>query len=75
MDRFEGIVTDLRRVDLVTNLENALLLQLVDRLEKSGKINSSEKLSLKDVIETEDGEPRAGDVTEKLKKELKNKKY
>ena len=43
----------------------------MDRLEKSGKINTGEKLRLKDVIEDENGEPRAGDVTEKLKKELR----
>jgi len=52
MDRIGDIVTEVSRMDVVTNLEYAMSLQLVDRLEKSGKINSSEKLRVKDVIET-----------------------
>ena len=71
MDRFEDMVTEVDRIELATNLKYALSLQFVDRLEKSGKINTGEKLRLKDVIEDENGEPRAGDVTEKLKKELR----
>ena len=71
IDIYEDMVTGVRRVDLVNNLEYALSLQFVDRLEKSGKINSNEKLRLKDVIETGDGEPRAGDVREKLEEELR----
>ena len=42
MDRFDEMVTEVRRVDLVNNLEYALALQFVDRMEKSGKINSGE---------------------------------
>ena len=71
MDRFEDMVMEVDRIELATNLKYALSLQFVDRLEKSGKINTGEKLRLKDVIEDENGEPRAGDVTEKLKKELR----
>jgi len=56
MEIFEYMVTEVRKVDLVTNLEYALSLQFVDRLEKSGKKNSIEKLRLKDVLKTEDGE-------------------
>ena len=48
-----------------------MLLQFVDRLEKSGEINISEKLRLKDLIETKDGEPRVCNVVEILKKELR----
>ena len=38
---------------------------------RSGKINGGENLWLKNVIETEDGEPWADDITDRLKIELK----
>ena len=40
MDRFEDMVTEVDRIELGTNLKYALSLQFVDRLEKSGKINT-----------------------------------
>ena len=72
MDRFEDIFTEVRRVYFVTNLEYALQLQFVDRLEKIRNINSNEKLRLKNLIENEDRKLRAHDVTEKSMKELNN---
>ena len=71
MDKFEVIVTETDKVNLEANLKYALSLQFMDRLEKSKKINSSEKLRLKDRIEDVDGNPRAGNVNEYLTKELK----
>ena len=65
------LVTEVDRIELVANLKYALPLQFVDRLEKSGKINTGEKLRLKDAMEDENGEPREGDVTENMKKELR----
>ena len=44
MDRFQHMVTEVRKIDLVNTLEYALSLQFVDRLEKNGMINSSKKL-------------------------------
>ena len=62
MDRFEYMVTEVKRVDLVTHLEYALLLQFTDRLEKCGKIFIYKKSELKNMLEYENGEPRAGNV-------------
>ena len=50
-DRFEDMVREERRVNLVTNLEFVFLLQFFDRLDKSGKIVTSEKRSLTDMKE------------------------
>ena len=71
IDKFEERVTETEKMDLATNIKYALSLQFVDRLEKDGKINAGEKLRLKDSIEDNNGELRAGDVSEHLKKELR----
>ena len=42
------------------NLKYALSLQFMEHLEKSKKIDSSEKLRLKDAIEDAYGNPRVG---------------
>ena len=47
MDRFEDIVTGLRRIYLETYLEYVLSLQFVDRLEKSRKKSYFLELTLK----------------------------
>ena len=54
MNRFEDIMIEMKSVDLVNSSEYAVSLQFVDRLKRSGKMNSSEKLTLTDVIETID---------------------
>ena len=38
MDKFEDMITEVDRVELAANLKYAMLLQFVNRLEKSGKI-------------------------------------
>ena len=42
--------------------------------EEGGKINSNEKWRLKDLLEDVDGNPRAGETMENMKKELKRLK-
>ena len=44
LDRFEEIITETDKVDLATNLHYALSIQFMERLEKSNKINTGEKL-------------------------------
>ena len=46
------------------NLEYAVSLQFVDRLEKDRKIKFSKKVILREVVLTFDGEPRAGNIVE-----------
>ena len=46
-------------------------LQFLERLEKSGKVNAVEKKMLRDILEDADGNPRAGEILELMKKELK----
>ena len=41
------------------------------RLEKSSKISTRERLKLKDMMEDLNGEPKAGDVAENMKKHLR----
>ena len=76
IDRFEEMVTEIEAVKLVDRLKYALSAQFVDRLEESGKINSNEKLRLKDILEDMEGNPKEGDsdTMELMKKELKRLK-
>ena len=55
-------------------MKYALSLQFADRLEDGGKINSNEKLRLKDILEDVEGNPKDGDTMEAMKKELKRLK-
>ena len=70
IDRLKEGVTEIEAVRLVDRLKYALSAQFVDRLEESGKINSNEKLRLKDILEDVDGNPKEGDnnTMELLKK-------
>merc|ERR1711895_126566 len=49
-------------------------LQFLERLEKSSKVNAVERKMLRDILEDADGNPRAGDTLELMKKELKRMK-
>ena len=60
-----------KKLNLTTNINYALCIQFIDRLKKNNKINSGEKLRLKDTIENENGEPKDGNIHLNLKRELK----
>ena len=70
MDRFEEMMKETKIMGLVRNLECALSLQFLDRLEKNGKIDSDDKHRLKDTIETKDRQPRDGNVAERMRKQV-----
>ena len=74
LDKFEKIMVDMKKLDLIKNLNFAILLQYIERLKKSGKISSEERLRLKDEIETKEGGPRVIDPAERVRNELKNMK-
>ena len=40
IDKFDYMITDEDRVELVANMKYVLLLQFVDKFEMSGKINT-----------------------------------
>ena len=74
IDNFDEMVMEVETLELARRLKYALSSQFVDRLEESGKINSTEKLRLKDILEDADGNPKAGQTMETMKKELKRLK-
>ena len=74
IDNFDEMLIEVETLNLAGRLKYALSSQFVDRLEESGKINPTEKLWLKDILEDTDGNPKAGDTTETMKKELKRLK-
>ena len=47
-DRFGKMMTEVRKLDLAANLNFAMTLQFMDRLEKNGKLSSDERMRLKD---------------------------
>ena len=59
-------MAEVKKLDLATNLNFAITLQFMDRLEKNGKISSDERMRLKDKIETEDGKPKDGDSAKNI---------
>lgn len=70
MGRFENMVTKMKRLNLVNMLFNCNLWT-----EWKGVVNSGDKVSLKDVIETEHGKPRVGDLIEKLRRNRGMEEY
>ena len=64
-------MAEVKKLDLANNLNFAMMLQFMERLEKSGKISSDEKMRLKDEIETKEGKPKVADPAERVQKELK----
>ena len=74
LDDFEEMVTEVESVRLADRLRYALSSQFIERLEAGGKINSGEKLRLKDILEDVDGNPKVGNTMEEMKKELKKLK-
>ena len=74
MDRFGDMIVEMKKIRLAENLEYAMGLQFLERLEKSSKVNTVEKKMLRDILEDADGNPRAGEILELMKKELKRMK-
>ena len=73
-DRFGKMMAEARKLDLAANMNFAMTLQFMDRLEKNRKLSSDEKMRLRDEIETKVGEPRYVDTAERVQKELKRMK-
>jgi len=67
-------MTETKKVDLATNLEYALTLQFMDRLEKERKISSDERMRSKDEIETKEGKSKVKNSAERVQKELRRMK-
>ena len=74
IDRFGDMLTEMKKIKLAENLDFALGLQFLERLEKSGKVNAVEKRILRDVLEDVDGNPKEGEKVELMKKDLSNMK-
>merc|ERR1712237_300771 len=74
IDNFDEMLIEMTNLRIAERLEYAVSAQFVDRLEENGKINATEKLRLKDILEDQDGKPKAGDTTEQMKRELKRLK-
>ena len=74
MDRFGDMIVEMKKIRLAENLEYAMGLQFLKRLEKSSKVNAVEKKMLRDILEDADGNPKEGDTLELMKKELKRMK-
>ena len=68
------MITETKKIKLTENLEYALGLQFLERLENSGRINAVEKKILRDILEDVDGNPRVGETVELMKKELRKMK-
>ena len=74
MDRFGDMIVEMKKIYLANNLDYAMGLQFLKRLVKSGKVNTVEKKMLRDILEDADGNPKAGETLELMKKELKRMK-
>ena len=70
IDRFGDMITEMKKIKLAENLDYAMGLQFLERLEKSGKVNAVEKKILRDILEDVDGSPKEGEMLELMKKEL-----
>ena len=58
IDRFGDIIREMKKIKLAENLNYAMGLQFLERLQKSNKINALEKKILRDILEDVDGNPR-----------------
>merc|ERR1712055_543954 len=75
IDDFDEMILEMASLEMLNpGMEYAVSTQFVERLEESGKINATEKLRLKDILEEPDGKPKRGDTKELMKRELKRLK-
>ena len=65
-DKFGNMMAEVKKLDLAANLNFAMMLQFMERLEKNGKISSDERMRLKDEIETKEGKPKVADSAERV---------
>ena len=70
MDRFGDMIVEMKKIRLAENSDYGMGLSFLERLEKSSKVNAVEKKMLRDILEDADGNPRAGETLELMKKEL-----
>ena len=68
MDRFIDMIVEMKKIKLANNLDYAIGLEFLERLEKSGKVNAVEKKILRDILEDADEKPRAGDTLDSMKR-------
>merc|ERR1712055_1001896 len=72
IDDFDEMILEMASLEMLNpRMEYAVSSQFVERLEESGKINATEKLRLKDILEEPDGKPKRGNTREQMKRELK----
>ena len=74
IDKFGDMITEMKKIKLAENLDYAMGLQFLERLEKSGKVNAVEKKIIRDTLEDVDGNPKEGEILELMKKELRKMK-
>ena len=70
-NKFGRMMAEVKKIDLTANLDYAMTLQFMDRLEKNGKISIDERMRLKDEIETKEGKSKVRDSAERVQKELR----
>ena len=54
IDRFVDMIMEMKKIKLAENLDYAMGLQFLERLEKSGRVSAVEKKILKDILEDVD---------------------
>ena len=74
MDRFGDMIVEMKKINLANNLDYAMGLQFLERLEKSGKVKAVENKISRPILEDADGNPKTGENLELMKKELKGMK-
>ena len=62
IDRFGDMILEMKKISLIENLDYAMGLQFLERLEKSGKVNAVEKKMLRDILEDADGNREEGNT-------------
>ena len=55
IDRFGDMISEMKRIRLAENLDYAMGLQFLERLEKRRKVNTVEKKLLRYILEDADG--------------------
>ena len=59
---FGDMITEMKKIKLAENLDYAMGLQFLERLENSSKVYAIEKKILRDIMEDVDGNPKKGET-------------